>query len=268
MNKILLKGPYFPEHSYNRMQSEGNVSSARSNFINNRFRNLDHLLVARYMWMKNYIRTGWKTLEIGAGAGFSELYLKHKPIMTDAVKNPWIDKVLDATKMDIGDLSVDCIIASHTIHHFHSPYKFFKECERVIKPGGLILIQELNTSFALRALLYLMRHEGWSYDVDVFDQDAIANDPNDLWSANCAIPELLFEQPNRFEREFGSLKIELNQKNEFLIFPLSGGVIAKASVPQLSTRMLNFVSKLDKLFTSSFPNIFAMGRSVVIRKIG
>jgi SAM-dependent methyltransferase len=267
-NKILLKGPYFPHHSQNRMHSEGDVSAARINFISNRFRNLDHLLKTRYIWMNDYIQPGWKIIEIGAGAGFSELYLKYKPVMTDAVKNSWIDTVLDATKMDIPDLSIDCIIASHNIHHFHSPYKFFKECERVIKPGGFILIQELNTSLALRLLLYLMRHEGWSYDVDVFDKNAIANDPSDLWSANCAVPELLFEQAGRFEHEFRSLKIELNQKNEFLIFPLSGGVIAKAGVPQLPAWILNLASRLDKVLTSLFPNIFAMGRSVVIRKIG
>jgi SAM-dependent methyltransferase len=267
-SKIFLKGPYFPHHSLNRMQSEGDVSDARNSFISKRFRNLDYLLKTRYDWMNDYIKDGWKVIEIGAGAGFSELYLRNKPIMTDAVKNTWIDYILDATNMDLPDASVDCIIASHNIHHFFSPYKFFKECERVIKPEGIILIQELNTSLALRALLRLMRHEGWSYNVDVFDEKAVANDPSDLWSANCAIPELLFEQTDKFEKIFTSLKVEFNKKNEFLIFPLSGGVISKTKIPELPYWLLTMANAIDKVLISIFPNIFATGRSVVIKKIG
>jgi SAM-dependent methyltransferase len=267
-NKFLFKGPYFPHHSLNRMQSEGDVSHARNSFITKRFRNLDYLLKTRYDWMNSYIQDGWKIIEIGAGAGFSEFYLRCKPIMTDVVENTWIDSTLDATNMDLPDQSVDCIIASHNIHHFYSPYKFFKECERVIKPGGLILIQELNTSLALRFLLRLMRHEGWSYDVNVFDETAIANDPSDLWSANCAIPELLFEQKDKFEKQFTSLKIELNKKNEFLIFPLSGGVISKTKFPELPYWLLTMANAIDKGLIYLLSNIFAMGRSVVIRKIG
>lgn len=266
-NKIFLKDTYFPDHRLNRMQSEGDVSAAREAFFASRFRNLDYLLKSRYEWMNNHIQDDWKVIEIGAGAGFSELYLKQKPFMTDVVKNSWIDGPLDATNMELENQSVDCIIASHNIHHFYSPYKFFRECERVIKPGGCLLIQELNTSLALRVLLRYMRHEGWSYDVDVFDESAIANDPADLWSANCAIPELLFEQEKKFETVFSTLKIELNKKGEFLIFPLSGGVISKTKVPELPTFLLNIANRIDYLLAGILPSVFAMGRSVVIRKV-
>jgi SAM-dependent methyltransferase len=261
--KIFLKETYFPDHALNRMQSEGDVSAVRENFIAKRFRNLDYLLKSRYEWMNNHIQDEWKVIEIGAGAGagagFSELYLKNKPFMTDVVKNPWIDGPLDATKMDVEDQSVDCLIASHNIHHFYSPYKFFRECERVLKPGGCLLIQELNTSLALRVLLRLMRHEGWSYDVDVFDESAIANDPSDLWSANCAIPELLFEQEDRFEEVFSTLKIEKNIKGEFLIFPLSGGVISKASIPELPNFVLHLTNSIDKILSTLLPSVFCNG---------
>jgi SAM-dependent methyltransferase len=267
MKKILLNGPYFPSHSANRMKSEGELSLARDRFLKSRFRNLDFLLRERYSWMNDYFQDDAILLEIGAGAGFSELYLKKRPILTDATTNPWIDRVLDATNMNLEDSSVDCIIASHNIHHFYSPYKFFKECERVLKLGGVVLIQELNTSLMLRILLKLMRHEGWSYAVDVFDESEIANDPSDLWSANCAIPEMLFENTDRFQSEFKKLKIERNKKGEFLLFPISGGVIAKAPVPQLPGWLLNAVKKLDAALVALMPSVFAMGRSVVLRKI-
>ena len=163
-------------------------------------------------------------VEVGAGAGFSELYLKKKPVLTDAtVENPWIDKYLDATNMDLENNSVDVIIASHNIHHFYSPYKFFKECERVLKHDGLVLIQEINTSLMMRALLKVMRHEGWSYEVNVFDENEIVNDAGDLWSANCAVPELLFDDSKRFEETFKNLEVRRNELCECFIFPLSKG---------------------------------------------
>ncbi len=266
MRKIVLKGPYFPRHDENLMKSEGSVAKAREGFIKNRFRNLNILLTQRYEWMNSYLYDNEIIIEIGSGAGFSELFLKYKPTLTDAMSNPWIDKYIDATAMDLQDSSVNVLIASHNIHHFYSPYKFFKECERVLKPGGVLLIQELNTSLFLRILLRLMRHEGWSYNVDVFNPKVIVNDPTDLWSANCAVPELLFEDSYRFEQKFPGLKILKNELCECLIFPLSGGVISKTKVPELPTFVLNFILKVDQLLVWWAPKIFAMGRRVVIKK--
>jgi SAM-dependent methyltransferase len=265
---IFLHGPYFPSHELNRMQHEGDVGQARRSFLAGRFRNLDYLLRFRYEWMNDYIDdTDAIIIEIGAGAGFSELYLNQRPILTDAVLHPWIDKILDATNMDLQDESVDVIIASHTLHHFYSPYRFFMECARVLKPGGKILIQELNTSLALRVLLRLMRHEGFSYDVNVFDSTAVVNDPADLWSANCAVPEMIFECSSKFERTFPEFKIIKNLTGEFMLFPLSGGVIAKTPMPELPHWALKAVMKFDKILTAGFPKLFAMGRSVAVVKV-
>jgi SAM-dependent methyltransferase len=250
------------------MKSEGSVSNARRRFLRNRFRNLDVLLRSRYDWMNSYLKHNQKILELGAGAGFSQLYLKPKVILTDAVSNPWIDMFVDATKMDIESNSLDALIASHNIHHFYSPYKFFVECSRVLKPGGVLLIQELNTSLILRILLRLMRHEGWSYEVDVFNESQIVNDKHDLWSANCAVPEMLFTEGVKFEQTFPYLKIERNQLCECLIFPISGGVISKTNVPELPRPILSLILKIDKLLVRLAPHLFAMGRRVVIRKQG
>ena len=132
IKKIFFKGPYFPSHEENRMKSEGNLEFARSNFLKNRFTNVDYLLNSRYKWMNKYLSENMKIIEVGAGSGLSTLYLNQKPLITDAVDNPWIDKFVDATKMDFEDASVDIIIASHTIHHFYNPAMFFFECERFL----------------------------------------------------------------------------------------------------------------------------------------
>jgi SAM-dependent methyltransferase len=253
------------------MANEGDVCKARSRFLEKRFPNLDFLLYTRYDWMNRYIKPQTNVLEIGSGAGFSPLYIKNKLVLTDAVKNDWIEKVIDATAMDLEDNSVDVLIASHTIHHFYSPYKFFFEALRVLRADGYLLIQEINTSLVMRILLRLMRHEGYNFNADVFDPNEVVNDKNDLWSANCAVPLLLFRDHNQFEKTFSQegymLKCESDKPCEFLTFPLSGGVIAKTKVPALPRWILSIFWNIDTLVCKCAPGIFALGRSVVLRKV-
>ncbi len=266
-NKIFFRGPFFPKHEDNLMEEEGNVIKARKDFLAKRFNNLDFLLATRYKWMNRYLEKDMNIIEVGAGAGFSELYLKEEVTLTDAANNTWIDRYLDATKMELPDNSVDIIIASHTIHHFYNPSKFFIECLRVLKKGGYILISEINTSFFMRLLLRVFRHEGYSYDVDIFNEESIVNDKNDLWSANCAVPEMLFTNEKKFEDYYKGLEVQLNEPCEFMIFPLSGGVISKTKVPRLPNFLLKLADLIDNFLIKLLPSIFALGRRTVIKKI-
>ena len=118
----------------------------------------------------------------------------------------------------------------------------------------------------MRLILYLMRHEGYSYAVDVFDYKTVCNDKKDPWSANCAIPELLFDNEKKFNDFFKNLKIEKQKFEEFLIFPLSGGVISKIKMIELPVFLLKIIDIFDKVLVSNFPSIFALGKKVVIRK--
>lgn len=266
MKKKFFKKEYFPSHEDNLMKNEGDLEFSRDNFLKKRFRNLDFLLKKRYDWMNKYCNNKQKIIEVGSGAGFSTLYLNDKIILTDAVKNKWIDLEIDATKMKIDDNSIDIIIASHTIHHFYNPSKFFIECERVLNSGGKILISEIHTSFFMKLILKIMRHEGYSYDVDVFDTQSICNDPKDLWSANCAIPEIMFSETKKFHSKFKQLRIIDKEYTEFLIFPLSGGVISKTKVPKLPFTILSFINFIDSILIKISKSTFALGLNVVIEK--
>ena len=104
----------------------------------------------------------------------------------------------------------------------------------------------------MRALLRLMRHEGWSYDVDVFDENVISNDPRDLWSANCEIPDLLFSDAMEFERNVSDFRVLRNELCKGLIFPLSGGIVSKTKMIQLPKWLLSVVDRFDQLATQYF----------------
>ena len=263
----LLAGPYIPDHDANRMAHEGDVAGARKAFVASRFNNLDALLEQRFGWMRDHLRPDDVIVEFGCGAGFSRLYLDHPGlILTDVLENEWVDQHADAMNPPFEPASVDVIICSHMIHHMAQPVKFFANVRPILRPGGRILIQDLNTSLIMRLMLHAMRHEGWSYDVDVFDANAVTNDPKDPWSANCAIPEMLFRSSAEFERSVPGYDVTKNELNECLLFPLSGGVIAKTPVPQLPRFVLTGVKALDRLLVKAAPGVFAVGRSVVLTK--
>ena len=46
--------------------------------------------------------------------------------------------------IQLPDNSVDVFICSHMIHHVPKPIVFLKSLEKILVPGGLILIQEIN----------------------------------------------------------------------------------------------------------------------------
>lgn len=194
----------------------------------------------------------------------SKAYIKKPYCLTDFADNAWLDmKNVNALQLPFAESSLDFIISSNMIHHLAKPYEFFKEAKRVLKPQGKIIIQEIHTSFFMRLILRLMRHEGYSYEVDVFDKNTICNDPNDLWSANCAIPEILFNDAKKFRQNFG-FEIKDRKFSEFMIFPLSGGVIAKAKTIQLPTGLLKIIDSIDSLLCKIAPNIFALQNRLVL----
>jgi SAM-dependent methyltransferase len=248
------------------MSHEGDVVGARERFLARRPNNLRYLLEKRFGWMNDYIIPGTSALELGCGAGFLQMFVNNKVLLSDVEKRPWVDRVIDAMKISDVTESYDVVICSHMIHHVASPIKFFEDISSIVKPGGVVLINEIHTSLSMRFLLWLMKHEGYSYDVDVFDRDAVANDPKDPWSANCAIPEMLFRNREVFESRLPKFKIERYELNEFAIFPLSGGVIAKAKTVNLPNFVLRIIDSVDGVLIRMFPGIFAMASRIVLRR--
>jgi hypothetical protein len=146
------------------------------------------------------------------------------------------------------------------------PLLFFREMERILKPGGRLIIQEVNASLAMRLALRLMRHEGYSYEPNVFDPEAICNDPADPWSANCAIPNLLFDDREAFERNVPAFRMVHTSFREFACMFNCGGVIAKTFCLPLPKWMVYLMHGIDTILTAVAPSLFAMQRQIVLEK--
>ncbi len=255
-------------HVENRMKHEGNVAGARAYYFSDAPLNLKYLLEKRFGWMNNYIKNEDTGIEVGCGTGLSKLFIKCRNYrITDFANNEWLDdKMVDALNTPYEDGSMDFVVSSNMIHHVPYPKKFFREMNRILKPGGLIVIQEINASWCMRKILRLMRHEGYDYTIDVFDENLICTDPDDLWSANCAIPNLLFDDAAKFEKNIPEFKIEHQSFSELLLFLNSGGVIAKTRCLRLPKFMLKLVNRIDQLLVRISPHTFALQRQIVLRK--
>lgn len=250
------------------MAHAGNLTKARETYLNGMNRNLNHLLKSRFSWMNEYIDADDAGIEFGSGIGASKDYIKAAKFLTsDILKSEWVDlKQLDALNTQLPKSSLDFIVVSNIIHHLAYPKQFFSEAERLLKMNGKLIIQEINTSFVMRLVLKLMKHEGYNEKIKVFSQSEPCNDPADPWSANCSIPKLLFSNQKMFESEFPNWKIIHFQNTEFLKFINSGGVVAKTSYIKLPTFALKIQDLIDNFLVKIFPQIFALQMQIVLEK--
>jgi len=88
-----------------------------------------------------------------------------------------------------------------------------------------------------------------------------------LWSGNIAIPHLLFDDKNVFEKNLDAyFKIEYEKLSECFVFINSGGVCSKTFYIPLNKFFLNILYKIDNILIKIFPRMFAMGRHLVLKK--
>ncbi|NQY41813.1 MAG: methyltransferase domain-containing protein [Legionellales bacterium] len=258
---------YIPKTDENLMRNVGDVVNARNAFISKKRNSLYALLESRYVWMNDFIEKNDYVLEFGSGAGFAKFFIEEPMVTSDVTNHEWIDKYVDANNIEIDNNSVDVIILSHMLHHVAKPYVFLKKLSTLLTENGKLIIQDVYTSVFMKIILRVMRHEGWCDAVDVFSKDTICNQPDDPWSANCAIPKLLFNNKDKFHEHFPELEIIKYSINECLLFPLSGGVIAKSSfIPDCPKKIIPAIKAFDRLVSKFMPNLLSVGMSVVIQK--
>ena len=262
---FLFGGDLKPKPGMHPFSGLETIKNSRQYLLNNRKTNLFFLIEKRYSWMNKYIKENGKGIELGCGTGIGELHIKSKHFeLTDVLKNEWVTQIVDAHKMPFENSSLDFIIINNAIHHLFKPIVFLNECSRVLRKEGKLLIQDTHLSLFMRILINIVKHEGYSYNVDVFDSETICNDPNDSWSANLALPDLLFGDSKLFAEKVKYFKIDSKKYTEFFIWPLSGGVASIIPVPNINRKVLEFINFLDKIIISISKNIFPLQIQIVL----
>jgi SAM-dependent methyltransferase len=251
------------------MRSEGDVLAARADYARRTSANLRFLLRGRFEWMNEYVGPGARGIDIGCGAGFSKEFIRARRVwLTDFAPAPFLDVAgVDALRLPFRDQAFDFVTASNVVHHVPTPGRFFREARRVVRPGGHLLIHEPQASLLFRAVLRLMRHEGYSFDVNVFDDTCICTDPDDLWAGNNAIARMLFDDHGAFTRAHPEWRIVRDEPCECLMFLNSGGVTAKTAYVPLPPAVLSMVEAIDEALARLAPGAIAVGRRIALQAV-
>jgi SAM-dependent methyltransferase len=256
-------------HSQKRLRGidHADVVRAREDYATRRGANLRYVLRKRFSWMQRYLGPDTYAVEVGCGAGFSPLFLHAGRIeLTDAEPRPWVDRVVDAHALPHDSTSIDALIANNVIHHLAFPDRFFREATRVLKPGGYLLIQECDCALTTRVALRLTGHEGYDFSADPFDPSKPCNDAGDPWSANCAIPNLLFDDLRKFAAHYPDFEVVDSARSEFFLHFNSGGVSSRTPYVPLPEIGMRVVDAVDAVLVRLVPSVFSSQRRVVLRR--
>jgi SAM-dependent methyltransferase len=184
-------------------------------------------------------------VEIGGGSGnFKEFFAAHhagagRLIATDIVPTHHCDLAVDAMAMPFADGSLDNLVMMDVLHHLPYPLQFFAEAQRVLRPGGRVVMMEPYISPASRVIFAVGHPEPVVPSAVVFGEGP-GKDPSPVrgegaFASNQATPTLLFYRDLRqFEQRFPHLRVLQRLRRSLFVYPLSGGF----SGPKLLPRFL------------------------------
>ena len=253
------------------IQKRFDLKNSRKEFFTRKNKNLKFLLNKRYLWMKKYLKKKKIIIELGSGNGLLKNILNNKKILLSDIENHnWIDLKINMNKIRLKKKyinKVDVFIINHALHHCAYPAKLLKELSKYLKEDGYILINDPEISLSFKFFLYILNHEGWSMDSNVFNFNKPVFPPKNSWYSDNAIAFHLFNNKKKFNKYFPKYKVEINKLNEFSVFLNSGGVVSKSFFIPLNNLLLMILDNIDNILIFFFPRIFALNRQVVLKKI-
>ena len=141
------------------------------------------------------------------------------------------------------------------------------DMNRILKKNGKLIIFDAYCSVTFQIATAIMKHEGFDFTVDVWNENKPISDERDVWDGNIAITNLIFDDKKKFNEELGNLFLVEHEKlTECLIFLNSGGVTSKTFYIPLNRLFFDILKLIDKILIKVSPNFFCLGRRIVLVK--
>lgn len=177
------------------------------------------------------------TLEIGGGIGNLEPD-RDDLVITDIQVAPWLDTVADAQALPFRPGSFDNIVMMDVLHHIECPMLFFAEAQRLLRPGGRVVMLEPSMTPLARLFYTYLHNEPVDMSADPFG-DCRRDPRRDPYDANSAVPHLVFRSGGeRFRERFPQLEPLSTGFLSLFAYPLSGGFQRWSLMPRRLLRGL------------------------------
>lgn len=201
-------------------------------------------------------------LEIGGGIG--NFASEHGNLVRmDIQRSPGVQLAADAHRLPFAAASFDNVYLFDVLHHLQCPLLFFAEAERVLRPGGRLIMVEPGIT-PLSGLLYGMGHEepvdfSWSPN-----SDCVLDPAKDPYASNQAIPTILFKRsPDWLAASRSSLRVVDACWLSLFVYPLTGGFKAWSLMPASWVKPL---LRVEELLLPLFGRWMAFRLLVVLEK--
>lgn len=214
-----------------------------------------------YRLMLAWSRPG-RTVEVGAGAGNLKDSMPGV-LSSDIVPADWLDILLDAQTLPVATGSLANVVGVDVLHHIEYPRRFLVEAQRVLEPGGRVVVVEPAITPVSWLVFKLGHPEPVHLRVDPL-ADGLPNPTKHPFESNQAIPTLLAgRHRSRLEREVPELRLVHRQRLSPFAYPLSGGYRPWCLLP---ARFVEPVLRLESRVTPALGPLMAFRLLLVIEK--
>jgi SAM-dependent methyltransferase len=177
-----------------------------------------------------------RTLELGSGGGFLSEIAPHVTT-SEPVPLEGVERVVDACNIEasFGEAELDAVCALNVFHHLPNAAGFLRGAQRVLRPGGRIVLVEPWSTPLGQWFHRAIHHEPYVNDPTFW---GIVGEGR-LAGANTRLPTSVFrDSDERFAREFPALRIVKREPFHKWLYLFSGGLKLNTRIPRFLARRL------------------------------
>ena len=202
-------------------------------------------------------------ISIEVGSGVSSYRDMHPGLIcSDIIFLDGLDIVCDATKLPFKNQSLSNIVMFDVFHHLQEPISFLRQSEKLLKPGGRIVMVEPYVSIVSFFIYRLFHFEDTSFHFD--PKQPFGRSKKDPKDGNQAIPTVLFGSAwAEISKNAPKLKLVSKRRCSLFAYPLTGGLRSNGIIPLWFLKMiLSFEKKIEQFLGG----IFAFRAIIVLEK--